>query len=247
MQEPAGTRETEERRYHAGVDPHRKGSVLADMILGGQDGVVNVLGVLLGVAAASGSTRVILAAGLATALAESISMAAVAYTSSAAEGARYESERAREYRHVERAPNLEREEVRALYRTKGFEGELLDRIVETITRDRDVWVAVMMTEEHQLAPVDRRASLRSAFVVGVAALVGSLLPLIPFPLLGPGTGSFASIVIAAAALFAGGAYKARVTIGSPLRSGLELACIGTVAALVSYGIGLLFRGPPGTG
>jgi predicted membrane protein (TIGR00267 family) len=239
--------EPEEQTYHSGIDPHRHGSTLASVILGGQDGLVNVLGVLLGVAAASGSTRVILAAGLATALAESISMAAVAYTSSAAEGARYESERAREYRHIERAPNLEREEVRALYARKGFGGDLLERIVETITRDRDVWVAVMMLEEHHLAPVDRRASLRSALIVGVAALVGSLIPLAPFPFLGATYGSIASVVIAAMTLFAGGIYKARVTIGSPLRSGFELACIGTVAALVSYGIGLLFRIPPGTG
>ncbi len=55
---------------------------LRDIILGGQDGLVNVLGVTLGVAAASGDTRIVLAGGLAATFAESFSMAAVAYTSS---------------------------------------------------------------------------------------------------------------------------------------------------------------------
>jgi VIT1/CCC1 family predicted Fe2+/Mn2+ transporter len=55
-----------------------------DLILGGQDGLVNVLGVVLGVAAATLSTRVVLIAGLAATFAESISMGAVAYTSAKA-------------------------------------------------------------------------------------------------------------------------------------------------------------------
>ena len=60
---------------------HRKLD-LRDIILGGQDGLVNVLGVTLGVAAASADTPLILAGGLAATFAESFSMAAVAYTSS---------------------------------------------------------------------------------------------------------------------------------------------------------------------
>jgi predicted membrane protein (TIGR00267 family) len=236
----------EERRY-LGVDPHRPGSAIADVILGGQDGIVNALSVLLGVAAASDNGRVVLAAGVATALAGAVSMAAVAYTSRAAEGARYESERAREYRHVTHAPTIERAEVRDLYASKGFRGELLERIVSTITQDRDVWVAVMMSEEHHLAPIERRARLRAAFVVGLSALVGSLVPLSPFPFLHPSQAATASMAVSALVLFGAGAYKARTTIGSPLRSGIELAGIGLFAALVSYAIGALFRIPPGVG
>src|SRR5712692_4096904 len=167
-----------ERDYHARLDPHRGASALSDVILGGQDGLVNVLGVILGVAAATADTRIVLVAGLAATFAESVSMGAVAYTSTLADADFYESEREREYRHVEAAPTLERDEIRGIYQHKGFSGELLDRIVETITRDKDVWVAVMMAEEHQLAPVDRHTALRSAVVVGAAAIVGSLVPLL---------------------------------------------------------------------
>jgi predicted membrane protein (TIGR00267 family) len=57
---------------------------LHDLILGGQDGLVNVLGIVLGVAAATASTRIVLISGLAATFAESISMGAVAYTSAKA-------------------------------------------------------------------------------------------------------------------------------------------------------------------
>ncbi len=57
---------------------------LHDIILGGQDGLVNVLGIVLAVAAATASTKIVLISGLAATFAESISMGAVAYTSSKA-------------------------------------------------------------------------------------------------------------------------------------------------------------------
>ncbi len=61
---------------------HERGSaVIRDIILGGQDGLVNVFGVVLAVAAATQSRYIILISGLAATFAESISMAAVAYTS----------------------------------------------------------------------------------------------------------------------------------------------------------------------
>src|SRR4030042_1069052 len=134
-------------RHH---DPPRPGFALADVILGGQDGLVNVLGVILGVAAATQDTRIVLVAGLAATFAESVSMGAVAYTSTLADADVFESERSREYRHIERHPHLERDEVREIYQRKGFSGDLLAQIVETITANPDVWGGVMMAEEHQL-------------------------------------------------------------------------------------------------
>src|SRR4029453_12501318 len=87
----------EQVRLHDHRDPHRHESRLSEIILGGQDGLVNVLGVILGVAAATSEVRLILAAGLAAAFAESVSMAAVAFTSSRAQRALYESELQREH------------------------------------------------------------------------------------------------------------------------------------------------------
>lgn len=236
--------EAYELDWHTHRDPHRRASALSDIILGGQDGLVNVLGVILGVAAATGDSRIVLAAGLAATFAESVSMGAVAYTSTQADRAFYESEREREHRHVHLVPALEREEIREIYQRKGFEGELLEDIVTQITSDPHVWVAVMMAEEHKLTPTDHGQATRSALVVGVSAIAGSLVPLVPFFFLPVGVSMGVSIVMAALTLFAVGAVKARMTVGHPGKSGLEMAVIGTVSALVGYIVGVLFKVPP---
>lgn len=229
--------------YHRHDDPHRYSSALADVILGGQDGLVNVLGIILGIAAATNDSQIVMVAGLAATFAESVSMAAVAYTSTLAETAHYESERERELRHVRMVPSVEREEIRLIYKQKGFEGELLDQIVEKITADEDIWVGVMMAEEHQLNPTSRREALRSALIVGVAAIVGSLIPLVPFLLLTVQASIWVSLIISSLTLFIVGFYKARTTVGHPGKSGLEMAVIGIVSALVGYLIGLLLKVP----
>jgi VIT1/CCC1 family predicted Fe2+/Mn2+ transporter len=235
----------EEFRHHYLHDPHQTSTEISDIILGGQDGLVNVLGVILGIAAATGDPWVIIVAGLAATFAESVSMAAVAYTSTVASANVYDSERQREYRHILQAPTLEREEVVEIYQRKGFSGELLDRIVETITANTDVWVAVMMAEEHGLAPINRKHALRSAFVVGISAIIGSLIPMVPFFFLSipVNVSMMLAVLVAALTLFIVGAYKARLTIGSPGKSGLEMAAIGTVSALVGYAVGVLLKLP----
>lgn len=233
----------EDHQYHSKGDPHKRSSGLSDIILGGQDGLVNVLGVILGVAAATNDPRIVLVAGLAATFAESVSMGAVAYTSTLAEADFYESERAREFRHIAKVPHLEKGEVKEIYAKKGFQGELLDRIVDTITANEDVWVAVMMSEEHKLTPTDRRQALKSALVVGLAAVIGSLIPLAPFALLPVAHGMWVAIVVTALVLFGVGAYKARTMVGHPGKSGLEMAIIGTVSALVGYAVGAIFKVP----
>jgi vacuolar iron transporter family protein len=234
----------EELLHHTHGDPHHGESSLSDFILGAQDGLVNVLGVILGIAAATSDARIVLVAGLATTFAESISMGAVAYTTTLADADHYQSEQEREYRHILEAPNLERQEIYQIYQNKGFEGNLLERIVNTVTANKDVWVAVMMAEEHQLSPVDRKQALRAAWVVGLSAVIGSLVPLAPFLFLSVSTSMWASVLVTAAVLFAIGVYKARVTVGKPMRSGIEMALIGTVSALAGYLVGFLLKIPP---
>jgi predicted membrane protein (TIGR00267 family) len=85
--------------------------------------------------------------------------------------------------------------------------------------------------------------VKSAGIVGVAAIIGSLIPLTPFILLPVAPAMAVSLVVAAGALFAVGVFKARLTVGRPARSGLEMALIGTVSALVGYLVGLIFKVP----
>ncbi len=245
MKSKAQTQYLEDMHHHTHHDPHRHSYALSDVILGGQDGLVNVLGIVLGLAAATQNPAIVLVGGLAATFAESVSMGAVAFTSTLAEADYYESELEREYRHVESVPSLEKKEVRNIYKEKGFSGDLLDRIVETITANQDVWVAVMMAEEHQLAPTDRRTALRAALVVGISAIIGSLIPLIPFLFLSISASMWVSVLITIVVLFGVGAYKAKVTIGRPIRSGLEMATIGTLSAMVGYAVGALLKIPMG--
>jgi VIT1/CCC1 family predicted Fe2+/Mn2+ transporter len=99
---------------------------------------------------------------------------------------------------------------------------------------------MMMTEEHALGDVDRRASLRSAAVVGGASVLASVVPVLPFAALHGVAAMGAAVVVGVVLLVALGAFKAKLTTGSPARSGLELAAIGLASALAGYGVGAIF-------
>src|SRR5438132_11244884 len=96
---------------------HRQTNWLRDVILGGQDGLVNILGIILGVIAGGGSNAVLLAAGFAAAITESISMGAVGYTSAVAERDYYQAEQARESAEIDATPDAERQEIRDILAT----------------------------------------------------------------------------------------------------------------------------------
>ena len=230
------------------AEAHAISSNLRDVILGGQDGLVNVLGIILGVAVASADIRIILAAGLAATFAESVSMAAVVYTSTKASQSFYQSELEREKREIKDVPEMEVEEIREIYRKKGFSGKLLEDVVQKITSNEEVWLDEMMKFELGLQPVETRNALISSVVVGIAAVVGSLIPIAPFLLLpflniNLSQAIWLSMGISAAALFFVGAYKAKTTVGNWWRSGVEIAIIGIFSALVGYLIGQLFKSP----
>jgi vacuolar iron transporter family protein len=220
---------------------HRQNNWLRDVILGGQDGLVNILGTILGVIAGGGSDVVLLAAGFAAAITESISMAAVGYTSSVSERDYYEAERGREIAEISTMPEAERQEIRDIYAAKGFSGEMLDRVVDTITSNRDTWLTTMMDEELHLQPVQSREILRTAIVIGIATLIGHMIPLAPFLVL-PRTPAVAvAIVLSAVALFAVGAYTAVTLVGDWRRSGLKFLAIGLGAAAIGFVVGRLFN------
>jgi vacuolar iron transporter family protein len=94
---------------------NRSNHSLRDVILGGQDGLVNMLGIALGLVAAGGSSHVLVVTGLAAAMTESISMGAVAYTSFGSDRDFYLAERDREKEEIAAQPHEEREEIREIY------------------------------------------------------------------------------------------------------------------------------------
>src|ERR1700722_8628359 len=122
------TRPTDsEFRKHQRQEKHKKENPLRDVILGGQDGLVNALGIILGVMAASSDVKILIATVLAATIAESLSMGAVAYTSALSQRDYYESEKKKERYEVEHEPEMEKEEVRRIYEQKGFKGKILEQ------------------------------------------------------------------------------------------------------------------------
>lgn len=224
---------------------HRLGARLSEVILGGQDGIVNTMGVILGIAAATEETRIIIAGGLAAAFAESISMAAVAYTSTLADLDFYRAQMRREYLEVEHMPELERAEITQIFKRWGFDGKLLHDVVEHISKDKHHWVEIMMAHELELQPIDAKGLIPTALLVGFSAIVGSLIPLVPFFFMHHDPAIWTALVSSAAVLFGVGALKANMTIGRPFRSGIQMMVIGILSALAGYGIGLLFSAQPG--
>ena len=214
-------------------------SNIRDFILGFQDGLVNTLGLVLGVASAVQSTKIVLISGLVTAFAESVSMAAVAYTSTKAAHEFYESQLEREKKEIKEIPHMEVQEVRDIYYRKGFRGKQLESIVKKITSNKNLWLKTMMAEELKLLPEDYEKPIKSAFVVGVSAVIGSLIPVLPFFIFDVKLGMAYALVLSIITLFIVGAVKAKVTIGNWKKSGIEMAVVGTVAALVGYLVGTL--------
>lgn len=216
------------------------GNRLANIILGGQDGLVNVLGVILGVAAASSDPKIVIAGGLAATFAESISMAAVAFTSMSAERDHYRSELEREKREIEELPKKEEAEIRKVYRNKGFDGKLLEDIVAHVISSKPLWIEQMMREELELKEIKQKEIYVSSAVVGFSALVGSFVPLTPFFFFPIHLALWYSLGLSVVVLFFVGMYKAKATIGSPLKSAIQMAVIGMGAALAGYLIGKIF-------
>lgn len=214
-------------------------SNIRDFILGFQDGLVNTLGLVLGVATAFQSTKIVLISGLVTTFAESISMAAVAYTSTKAAHDFYESQLEREKKEIKVIPHMEVEEIRDIYYKKGFRGKQLESIVKKITSNKKLWLDTMMAEELRLSPQDYEKPIKSAFIVGLSAVIGSLMPVLPFFLLPVKLGMACALVLSIIVLFIVGAVKARVTIGDWKKSGIEMTVVGTIAALAGYLIGSL--------
>ena len=215
------------------------------MILGGQDGLVNILGIILGVIAGGGSDTVLLAAGFAAAITESISMGAVGYTSSISERDYYQAEEARESTEMDMMPDAERQEIRDIYAAKGFTGKLLDDVVDTITANRETWLATMMDEELHLQPVQTLDILRTALVITIATLIGHLIPLIPFVVLARTPALVVAIVLSALALFGVGVYSAVTLVGDWRRSGARMVAIGLGAAAIGFFIARLFNSAGG--
>jgi VIT1/CCC1 family predicted Fe2+/Mn2+ transporter len=214
-----------------------------DWIYGGVDGAVTTFAVVSGVAGAELSTKIVLILGFANLVADGFSMAASNYLGTRAEQDDYRRLEAIEYRHIKHEPEGEREEIRQIYREKGFEGEELEKAVELITADDDRWVKTMLVEEYGL-PAEIRSAWMAASATFSAFIICGLVPLLPY-LFGAGSSFLVSCIMTGITFFLIGSFKSRWSTQTWLRSGMETLFVGALAAVLAYGVGVLLKGIAG--
>jgi vacuolar iron transporter family protein len=215
------------------------GESVRDLMLGLNDGLVASLAVTSGISGAFTVKRVVIMAGLSEMLGGAVSMGLAAFISARSQIEFYQSEIEREHQEMRRWPDRERDEIRAIYRSKGFTGKLLDQIVEHITADPQRWSDVMMREELGFNK-DFDSPARSGLTVGFAYLAGAAVPVLPYLFVEPARGVIFSAAATLVALFVVGAAKTLITTRSWWRSGLESALTGAAAAAATFGAGSLF-------
>ena len=221
---------------------------LSDIVLGGIDGIITTFAVISSVEGAKLSPGVILVLGFANLFADAISLAVGNYLGAKSEREYQHSEREREAWEIENLPELETQEVRDIYAAKGFEGDLLEAIVQHITDDKELWLDTMMREELDI--VEDQQDPRMVGLATFVAFVGfGFIPLCAYLStfvagwqLSPRELFSVCVLCTAVALFSVGALRAKVTLESKAKSGLEIMLMGGIAGSVAYTVGVALRG-----
>jgi VIT1/CCC1 family predicted Fe2+/Mn2+ transporter len=210
---------------------------LRDWVYGGIDGAVTTFAVVAGVVGAGLSTRTVLILGAANLLADGFSMAASNYSGTKTEKDDKDRLRAVEERHIDLVPEGELEEVRQIFKAKGFDGNRLEAVVEVITADRQRWVETMLREEYGLPETVRSPTIAAASTF-LAFLICGFVPLLPF-VAGLPESVFLSTASTAAVFFAIGSFKSLWSLMPWWRSGLETLMIGIAAAALAFAAGMI--------
>ena len=150
-----------------------------DFIYGSIDGAVTTFAIVAGVMGASLPLVIILILGFANLFADGFSMAAANYQASKARNEFVEMKRKQEKWEIENLEEQERDEIRDIYKEKGFRDKLLEDVVRIITSRKKVWIDTMMKEELELIE-DAKNPMHSSVSTFVGFNLIGLIPLIPF-------------------------------------------------------------------
>jgi vacuolar iron transporter family protein len=225
------------------VEPHIKESnYIRDLVFGFGDGVNTSLGIVAGVGGAVIAADVIILAALVGMFTGAKAMAVQNYLAVKSQREILESEIKREEFEIENVPDKEREEIEDIFKSKGFQGFELKRVVDKITSNKEVWLKTMLTEELGLNLDILGNPLKGALVMFGSFLLGGILPIIPYFLVKSALISSTmalgiAIGISITSSFIIGAIKARMAKKNFIKGGIEMAGLGTGIALVGYGIG----------
>ena len=213
---------------------------IRDIVIGMSDGLTVPFALAAGLSGAVDTTRIIVTAGLAEVAAGSIAMGLGGYLAARSDAEHYVSEKAREEREVSEIPDEEAREVAQVLESYGLTPEQSAPIVQALRANPKTWVDFMMRFELGLEEPEPKRALVSALTIAGSYIVGGLIPLAPYMLLSnaPRALQF-SVVFTLIALTVFGYVKGRFTGTTPMRSALQTALIGGLAAAAAFGIARL--------
>ncbi|MFC4002577.1 VIT family protein [Prauserella oleivorans] len=237
------SRADSDRLPHAGEN-HRHENVsgklnwLRAAVLGANDGIVSVAGLVVGVAGATTDRGAILIAGVASVVAGGLSMAGGEYVSVSTQR---DTERAMirlEKYELRTMPEEEERELAGIYEEKGLSPELATRVAKELTA-KDALGAHADVELH-VDPENLTNPWQAAFASMGAFFLGALLPLFAIILPPPSI----RVATCAAGVLAGLALTgwASATLGNAPRGRAVVrnVSVGALTMLVTYGVGTLF-------
>lgn len=217
---------------------------LGEFVYGGIDGSITTFAVVAGAAGASLDSSIILIMGFANLFADGFSMSIGAYLAAKSEKEFYRNQEKIEYWEVDNIPDKEKDEIREIYRHKGFEGNLLEQVVDVITADRDRWVDVMMKEELELIE-DKKSPFKIGLVTFLSFFVLGLIPLLIYVFDYFNSINVNLLFVASSftllMFFFIGYLKGLINQVNKFKSAIETFLMGSLAAFVAYYVGFFIE------
>ncbi len=208
-------------------------------VLGANDGIVSVAGLVMGVAGATDSSSTILAAGIAGIISGAISMAAGEYVSVSSQRDSEKGLLNKERNELRDFSVVELEELALIYQKKGLSKKTAMVVAKELTKN-DAFAA-HIDVELGIDPDNLTNAWHAAFASAASFLIGAIIPLVAILL--PSASmripiAFASVLIA---LTLTGILSAKIGGASVIRASTRLVTGGLIAMIVTYGIGTLFK------
>jgi VIT1/CCC1 family predicted Fe2+/Mn2+ transporter len=201
------------------------------------DGLTVPFALAAGISGAIAASHIVVTAGIAELAAGGIAMGVGGYLAARTDVEHYQSERAREERETRELPDVEKREIDEILERYGINPDVRTKVVDDISADAHRWVEFMMKFELGLEEPDPRRALRSALTIGASYVVGGLVPLVPYMLVGDAREALViSAIVTLIALFVFGFVKGRLTGISPFRGGLQTLLTGGIAAAVAFAL-----------
>jgi len=216
--------------------------VVRDVVIGMSDGLTVPFALAAGLSGVLSDNHLILIAGIAEISAGSIAMGLGGYLAGQTEIDHYNSEEKREYEEIITKYEFEKQEVRYVFKEYGLSEESQNIISDELAKDEKKWVDFMMKFELGLEKPDAKRATKSAFNIGIAYIVGGIIPLMGYMFTSNTImGLRFSAAITIVCLFIFGYYKSKLTGQQPIKGALRVTFIGIVAALAAYVIASLVK------